>query len=880
MVAPEQWTRIQALFHAVADLSASDRAAILDRTAVDDPELVAGVRALLVGDAIGLSLLDRGVANAADSLLAHPASDPLPSERFGPYRVTALLGEGGMGVVYLGIRDDLGSRAAIKILRDSWLSPARRERFASEQRTLAQLKHPGIAALYDAGSLPDGTPWFVMEHVEGVSVIEFCRNRGLSARGKLLLFREICTAVQFAHAHAVIHRDIKPSNILVTNDGQIKLLDFGISKQLSGADAPIDQTRSGMRLLTPAYAAPEQIRGATVGAHTDVYSLGVLLYELLTGTLPFDLSDKTPSEAATILLSEDAARPSTVLGRADASTRAWADLDVLVLTAMHRDATRRYPTVEGLLRDVDHFLAGEPLDARADSASYRAGLFVRRHRAAVVAGIVALILVAGLTTFYTIRLGRTRDLAVVEAERTKRIQGFMLQLFQGGDAAAGPADSLRVTTLLDLGSKEARALDAEPAVQADLYQTLGGIYQQLGDFDRADSLLTLANVRQQAIHGPSSPEAAVSQIALGKLRIDQARLDDAERLIRQGLMQLRAHSPLGDAMVMRGLGTLGKALRESGKYDESIAVLDTAVALHRSTDSVTADYTSTLTELANSHFQAGHYPVADSINRVVLPLERRLHGDGHPLVAEILLNLGAIQLDQGRYDSAEVRDREALALYRAWYGNDHPQTASALTMLGRALVYERKDSAAIDALQQAMGIQERVFGKVHPRVASAVNELGNLALQQDRFDDAEAAFRRMVAIYRDVYHDNHYLIGIALSNLASVFSARKEYAQAETTYRDALSRFITALGPDHTNTGIAHIKLGRTLLRRRRFAEAIRESEAGYGILIAQTEPGTSFLQAARKDLAAAYDTIGQRDKAAKYRTEWEKLAPPPPKKP
>jgi serine/threonine-protein kinase len=211
-----------------------------------------------------------------------------------------VLGEGGMGVVYLAERADLGSRAAIKILRDAWLSPSRRERFAAEQRTLAQLNHPSIARLYDADTLPDGTPWFVMEYVEGVPLNAYCDTHASTIPERLKLFRDVCEAVQHAHALAIIHRDLKPSNILVTADGAVKLLDFGIAKQLEGLEA--DLTRTGMRVMTPAYAAPDQVSAGRLGVHTDVYSLGVVLYELLAGRLPFDLTDRTPNEMERIIV--------------------------------------------------------------------------------------------------------------------------------------------------------------------------------------------------------------------------------------------------------------------------------------------------------------------------------------------------------------------------------------------------------------------------------------------------------------------------------------------------------------------------------------------------------------------------------------------------
>jgi serine/threonine-protein kinase len=297
----------------------------------------------------------------------------------------------------------------------------------------------------------------------------------------------------------VIHRDLKPSNILVKSDGSVRLLDFGIAKQLESLDLPIDQTMTGLRLMTPAYAAPEQIRGERVGINTDVYSLGVILCELLTGQLPFDLSNLTPVEAATIVASHEAGKPSATVRRAanieansptlSVSKAAWADLDVLCLTAMHKDSRRRYRSVEALVRDVDHYLNGEPLEARADSLPYRTAKFIRRNQSAVATVAFVFVVIVALVTFFTLRLAKARDTAMAEAARTQRIQRFMTNLFQGGDAAAGPADTLRVVTLLDRGVAEAKSLTSDPKVQAELYLNLGGIYEKLGKFDQADSLL-------------------------------------------------------------------------------------------------------------------------------------------------------------------------------------------------------------------------------------------------------------------------------------------------------------------------------------------------------------------------------------------------------
>ena len=751
-----RWERIQSLFHDVADLPQPAQRAFLRDACGDDEGLVAEVLALVEEDARSASLLDRDLAHVAHDVLDGAVPASLPFKEFGPYRIKAALGEGGMGVVYLAERTDLGSLVAIKILRDAWLSPARRERFASEQRTLAQLNHPSIARLYDADTLDDGTPWFVMEYVEGVPLTDYCSQQACSIEQRLELFRAVCEAVQYAHQHAVIHRDLKPSNILVKPDGTVRLLDFGIAKQLESLEAPLsktDQTMTGLRLMTPAYAAPEQIRGDGIGIHTDVYSLGVILYELLAGQLPFDLSKLTPGEAEAVIVARDPEKPSAVAKKMaeqpDAKPNipsigktAWADLDVLCLSAMHKDVERRYRSVEALIRDVDHYLRSEPLEARPDTVRYRLGKFVRRNRRAVSAVALVLTIIVGLVVFFTVRLAKARNAAVEEAARTQRIQRFMMNLFQGGDESVGPGDSMRVVTLLDRGVQEAQSFNGDPKVQAELYQTLGTIYDQLGKFEQADSLLHSALERRKTLFGPDSTEVADSLVALSQLRSDQAQYDEAEQLVRQGLDMTKRHLPPTHPRVGRAMYSLGEVLVNEGKYDQGIQVLDDAVRIQSAPGGVAADLAETLTELANAQFYAGHLDISNSLNLRALTMDRQLYGERHPNVAEDLINLGAIQTEWGHPAETERDYRQALDIIQNFYGKDHPETASVMTLLGRSLNAQGRFNEAADVLQDALGIQERVYGKVHPRVASALGELGKVAMQQGKLDEAEADFQR------------------------------------------------------------------------------------------------------------------------------------------
>jgi serine/threonine-protein kinase len=884
-----RWERIQSLFHEVADLPEAEQRAFLTTACGNDTGLMAEVLALVDEDARGTSLLDQDLAHVAHQVLDEAGPTSLPFKEFGPYRIKEARGEGGMGVVYLAERIDLGSLVAIKILRDAWLSPARRERFTSEQRTLAQLNHPSIARLYDADTLADGTPWFVMEYVEGIPLTEYCDKNGCSIEQRLRLFRAVCEAVQYAHQHAVIHRDLKPSNILVKPDGTVRLLDFGIAKQLDSLEASAgqaglkqngnDHTMTGLRLMTPAYAAPEQIRGERVGSHTDVYSLGVILYELLAGELPFDLSNRTPGEAEAMIVGQEPEKPSAVVQQTkeargtdrnipSASKRAGADLDVLCLTAMHKDVQRRYRSVEALIRDIDHYLNGEPLEARPDTLRYRLGKFVRRNRRAVSAAALVVTLVLGLVIFFTVRLAIARNAALAEAARTERIQRFMMNLFQGGDESVGPGDSMRVVTLLDRGVQEAQSLNGDPEVQAELYQTLGTIYEQLGKFDQADTLLQSALERRKSLFGRDSAEVAENLVALGQLRSDQARYGEAEPRIRQGLGIGKRRLPPSHPSVGKAMYALGEVLVNEGKYDQGIQILDQAVSIQSAPGGATADLAASLTELANAHFYSGQLDISNSLNQRVVVMDRKLYGERHPNVAEDLINLGAIQSEWGHYVETERYYRQALDIIQGFFGKDHPETADVMTLLGRALNAQGRFNEAADVLRDALGVLERSYGKVHPRVASAVGELGKVALQQGKLDEAEADFRRQADIYRSVYKGKHFYIGSALANLGGVYMERKQFVRAERSFRDALQIYAETIPADHQNVGIARIRLGRSLIPQHRYADAEVESLAGYSILTKQTNPPANWLQKARQDLVEEYDALHQSERAARFRAE------------
>jgi serine/threonine protein kinase len=419
---PARWDRVQELFNRALELDGNERSSFLNAACAEDPPLLALVQRMLEQDSREW-LLDRDVVEVAGSVSDETLSASF--KEFSPYRLLRMVGEGGMGVVYLAERKDLGNRVAIKILRDAWLSPARRERFNAEQRTLAQLNHPSIARLYDASTLPDGTPWFVMEYVDGVPITDYCAHKNCSVEERLLLLRSVADAVQYAHRHGIIHRDLKPSNILVKNDGSVRLLDFGIAKQLDAEGRPATHTRTAFRQMTTAYASPEQLRGEPVGVLSDVYSLGVVLYELLAGKPPFDLSRKNLAEAEATISLVDPPKPSAVTQSAGKSS--WANIDALCLKTMEKDPLRRYSSVAALIHDIDHYLNHEPLEARAESWVSSLARMARRNVRTIGMTAAAAALVAAAvagTLFLTRKPGlapaRSKSVAVLPFENGER----------------------------------------------------------------------------------------------------------------------------------------------------------------------------------------------------------------------------------------------------------------------------------------------------------------------------------------------------------------------------------------------------------------------------------------------------------------------------
>jgi tetratricopeptide (TPR) repeat protein/tRNA A-37 threonylcarbamoyl transferase component Bud32 len=864
-----RWEHIQSLFHDVVDLPPPEQQHRLDAACGADAELRAAVLRMIGADAEGGSPFEADVAGVADALLGDGDADRIPAGAFGPYRIVRRLPGGGMGVVYEACRDDLGQAVAIKVLHDAWVSSDRRDRFAQEQRTLAQLSHRSIPRLYDADVLAGGTPWFAMEFIEGVSLTRYCVTHALTMAARLGLLREVCEAVQHAHEQLVVHRDLKPDNILVTASGAVKLLDFGIAKQLRSVDADEAPTHTLVRHMTLTYAAPEQITGGRISVRTDVYSLGVILYELLTGGPPFDIGGVGPREAEAMILEQEPRRPSLVArasaGAPKASTADWADLEVICLTAMHKDPQRRYQTVDALIGDVDRYCNRQPIYARRVSLGYRAGKFVRRNTRPLAAATIAVVTLAAVVTFYTVRLAGARNEALAETARTQEVQRFMMNLFDAGEGEEAPSSELRVLTLLERGVRDAEQLEGQPDIQAELRYTLASLFQKLGSYDRAEGLFRASLDRRRELFGSDHAAVLDTMIAIGLLKEEDAKLDEAEPMLRDALAISQRALPRGDPITAKATAAVGKLLEERGAYTEAISLFEEALKLYSIRGSRPEEQAAVVAALANTHFYAGNLDASESLNREMLAEDRRRYGERHPNVAHVLINIGTIHSSRGDYAAAAGMFREALQIFQGWYAGGHPETASAMTILAQALTSLQQFDEASALLRQALAIQERVYDPTHPRIALALNALGNVALQQGSLAEAETAFTRALGIYRSMYPAGHFRVAVVLSNLGNLHVAQGQHVRAEKLLREAIDMLSAAQSPTHVNTAIAQTRLGRALARQGQLAEAERYLLQGDEILSAQA-PAHPALRNAREDLVRIYLALNQPEKADTYR--------------
>ncbi|MBN2448404.1 MAG: serine/threonine protein kinase [Phycisphaerae bacterium] len=819
------------------------------------------------------------------SLDARRSMDALDTDsnigrHIGPYEIKRQIGGGGMGNVYLAARvDDFKQTVALKLIKRGMDTDAILHRFRNERQVLAALKHPNVARLLDGGTTNDGLPYFVMEFVEGRPIDEYCDQHKLTTVERLRLFQQVCAAVHFAHQNTVIHRDLKPANILVSEDGLVKLVDFGIAKLTNRelAFQTLDYTAPEFRLMTPEYASPEQVRGDSLTTASDVYSLGVVLYELVTGHRPLRLASRALREIERVIAEQEPRRPSDVISEwvelpsasGDSSVltpesvslpregqpdrlrkRLRGDIDNIVMMALAKEPRRRYASVEQFSADVEHYLRNEPVIAAPPSRTYRFRKFVHRNKGWIAAGSLAtLALLAGLSlaSYGFWRASQQRDRAIIaetiatneaqrataaearateQAERATRetrkvlaVNQFLTTMLSSVDPSISLGREITVREVLDQAAAhiEAGVFRDQPAIEAAIRHTIGSTYIALGRYDEAEPHLRRGLALCRELHGPESPEQSASIHALGCLLLYEGELAEAEDLFKEGLAQARQQFGDQSAQVALALNNLGGVLEAQGKYAE-----------------------------------------AEPILREVLALDRARGGE----ITTAANNLGVILQRLGKYDEAEQLYREVLAIHRAEHGNDHPTVASTLDNLALLLNRWRNDPEAEELMREALRINRKTCGDVHPNTARTLVNLADILLDQRRYDEAAALYREANQVDRAIYGDEHPLTASSMTGLAEVMSAQGNHAAARELFEKALVIQQKTLGPDHPDVAATLSALGSTLyaLGEHEQAEAhFRQALELRRRTLGEDHP---FVTASLGNLAASLAATGKPDEA------------------
>ena len=815
------WQNLWQIFHTALERPKDERETYLD--AVCDGELRLEVEELLRAHEKSQNPLDFTPINSATSSLTETSratvSSPdeptlAPGDRLGAFEILKELGRGGMGAVYLAARrdQDFDQEVAIKVVRRGMDSPEAVTRFRYERQILARLEHPNVARLYDGGATDDGLPYLVMEHIEGESIDHYCESNQLTVEQRLELFRSVCSAVQYAHRNLVVHRDIKPGNILVTETGIPKLLDFGIAKLLDPTAAH-RTTQLWARRLTPEFASPEQVLGETITTISDVYSLGVLLYHLLTGVSPYRLLGQGFRELERAICETRPRKPSTAAGHRNdrlggiiqpvkLKRRLAGDLDNILLKTLEKEPERRYASVEQLSTDLANHLDGRPVSARPASFGYQFGKFVRRHRAAVVAGslFLGLLFTFGLTSA---RQARVTAGALERAEKELQKSETVLDLLIDQLKLADPYQSGgQAVTAQEILARAADQLDHELKDQLELrvplLAALAEIRYNLGSRPEGLALLEEALELQRQQLGSDHPEVAKLLNRAGWMRLTQGELEKAESQLQESLDILNRNIKGDHADLAGGLESVGWVLHQRGQHKAGEQLLRRSLAMLDRLDLHDKQRAGALESLGEVLIALADYDEAQGTLETALRLRSTLHGEIHPSMALLHKVLGNLFTGRGDYVAGEAAYRQSLKLDERFLGPNHPRVATTLNSLASALYRQGDPLAAEPLLRRAAAIQSE-HPEQHPRLANTLNTQGLTLRELGRLEEAEVAFRESLELHRRFLGEDHPQLAVGFNNLALVMQSRGDLTNAVPLFRQAVDIHNKALGEDHVS---------------------------------------------------------------------------------
>lgn len=805
----EEWTEIQRLFHAVLEQPPGEREAYLKAAHPYDPEIIGEVRTLLDAHLGDPDFLEQPLASWPDDI-ENDAPDDGSTESIGPYRIVRPLGEGGMGVVYLARQQtaEFSRPVAVKVVRRGMDTDDVLRRFDVERQILASLTHPHIAQLFDAGATEDGRPYFVMEFIDGERIDEWITRTGPDLEARIGIFLQVCSAVQYAHQSLVVHRDIKPGNVLVTAEGTPKLVDFGIGRLLTDSSPERGgRTQTQARVLTPDYAAPEQFSGDALTTAADVYSLGVLLYEVAAGCRPWadgrptDPSTGAPAPTATAPRPSDAVAARNDLPAADRSKLVRSlrgDLDNIVAMAMRTEPERRYSSVAALIDDIERHRAGRTVRARPDSLGYRASTFARRNRwllASAATLIVALSGIAITSAVQSRRLARERD-------KAEEVQSFLLETFGASTAEGAAGDSVSVRQLLDRQREVVPALySSDPELEAEMYTVLADAYERLGLYDVASELAVTSLEARRALYDGDHPDIAESLTIAGWVSHQGGQSTEALGLLDESVAMWRRLGRGSGAGLGRALNDLGSVLDQVGRTDEAESILREALAVRQASDaSLDRGVAVTSSNLAVLLYRKGDYAGADSLGLLALETLRATVGPDHQRTFVAQGNLATFRWVAGDLEGAAVLHEDLLERTTRISGGDNPRTASAMVTYASLLRAQGRVEEAEEMLRDALRIQDAVLDPHHRDIGNTTRILGIVLQQSGRPAEGLVLLRRSAEVNRAAYGPVHRLVGESVLGVGIALEELGRLDEARDAYREAVQILEGALGSEHPRT--------------------------------------------------------------------------------
>ncbi len=790
----ERHRRVKALFLEALELEGDAQAAFL-QDQCDDAEMLAEVEGMLAADAAaGARFEDVDLLGVLGSRA--DVASALPSAIDG-FEIVREVGRGGMGVVYEARQRAPQRRVALKLLQNAVASAEARLRFAREAELLGRLQHRGIAQVVTSGTWesPGGAqPYLVMEFIEGEPITTFAASHQLDDRARIELVAAVADAVEHAHQRSVVHRDLKPGNVLVTADGEPKVLDFGVARAVGGdADLEFARTRTGQVVGTPAYMSPEQAAGemGLVDGRTDVHALGALLYELLTGSLPREVRDLSVTKALTTL-GNTPARPLRML-RPDLR----GDLDTVVGKALESEVSDRYATAQGFAADLRRYLDDLPIEARPPSAIYQLRKFARRNRLLVggtVALLVLLVLGLGGTLYGLDRSIEQRDEARREALKAGTILAFLQDMLESVKPEESLGDDVRMAAILE---EAATGLDAsvgsEPEVEAALRYTIGTTFLSLSRLDEAKAQLERAVALRREHLGNRHLDTAMALYQSGRLGLEMRELAAARLALHECLSIRRELLGAPHADLALALDSLGAVERRSGDYEAAERALLESLAMREAlTSGPDKGLSVTLSHLGQLRSAQSRFEEAEDLMRRNLALNEALYPAQHPDIANSRNNLASLLHDRGRYEEAGEFYREALAAFRAVYGNDHLAVAHCLNNYASLQEAREEFGLAEELFLESLAIRERLAGEDSVSAAVVHNNLGVLYVTMGDFDRAAASYRRAAEIRERKLEPGHPDIITTRNNLAAVRYYQKDPAGAVVEFRAALAQLEAA----------------------------------------------------------------------------------------